>query len=86
MAEKNSLLVGVGSGTVHEIVVSRIKIGVDLLDAINEIVHEKQIVRGVILGGVGALKKAVFRNVREFIETLPVQPGNRLYYELNQPM
>ena len=86
MSDKNSLLIGMGSGTVHEIILARIKVDVDLLDALNEIVREKQITRGVILGGVGALKKAVFRNVKEFIDTFPVQPKNRLYYTLEQPM
>lgn len=83
---ENSLLMGMGSGTIREIVVARIKMNVDLLDALNEIVREKQIKRGVLLSGVGALKKAVFRNVKEFVDIFPVKPKNRLYYELEQPM
>lgn len=86
MDEKNSRLVGMGSGVIREIVVARIKVNVDLLDAINEIVREKQISKGVIISGVGALKKAVFRNVKEFVDLFPVKPENRLYYELEQPL
>lgn len=64
----------------------RIKSGYDLLGAITEGVKKHGIKSGIFLSGIGALSKAVFRNVREMPEKYPVEPENRLYYEVEKPM
>lgn len=82
----NSLLDGIGSGQLKRIIVAKIKINVDLLEAIEEIVKKEKIKRGIILGGVGALQKAIFRNMFEFPNTYPIRPENRIYLEVEKPM
>jgi len=79
-------LEGLASGKIKRIVVSKVKIGVDLLEAIEEIVKIEKIRRGIIIGGVGALQKAVFRNMFEFPKEYPIRPKHRLYLEVKKPM
>jgi len=83
---EESLLEGVGSGNIQRIVVARIKTGVDLLEGIQEIVHREKIKKGIFITGVGALQRAVFRNVKQFPKEFPVTDNNRLYLEINQPL
>lgn len=64
----------------------RIKGGSDLLAAIREGVERHGITAGVFLSGLGALNRAVFRNVVEFPEKYPVTPQNRLYYVVEKPL
>jgi predicted DNA-binding protein with PD1-like motif len=83
---EQSLLEGVGSGPVQRIVVARIKIGVDLLEGIQEVVRREGINQGIFITGMGALQKAVFRNLKQFPREFPVIDKDRLYLELNQPL
>jgi len=69
-------------GVVH----LRIKEGVDLLGAIKEGALREGVRAAVFLSGIGALRKAVFRNLKEFPQSFPVNPSNRLYYEMACPM
>lgn len=80
------LLEGVGRGTLGSLVMARIPMGVDLLEAIQALVHKERIRKGLILMGIGALKKAVFRNLKIFPEAYPVGPEHRLYYEVPGPL
>ena len=82
----NVLLEGLGSGSVKRIVVARIKVGVDLLEGIQEVVRRAGIDKGIFVTGIGALQKAVFRNVRQFPREFPVSDKDRLYLEVNQPL
>jgi predicted DNA-binding protein with PD1-like motif len=84
--DQRSLLEGVGSGTIGRIVMARIPIGVDLLDSIYEMVRREKIQKGLILMGIGALQKAVFRNLRVFPQEYPVTPKDRLYFEVHRPL
>jgi len=59
---------------------------VDLLEGIHQLANSEGIQTGVILSGVGALKKAVFRNVRRMPLDFKVEDRDRLYLELVQPM
>ncbi|MBW2145462.1 MAG: DNA-binding protein [Deltaproteobacteria bacterium] len=81
-----SLLEGIGSGTFSRVVLARIPIGVDLLEAIYEVVRREKIQKGVILMGIGALKKAVFRNLKVFPTEYPVTPKDRVYFEVTTPL
>lgn len=83
---KGSLLEGSGSGSVQRIVVARIKVGVDLLEGIREVVRGEGIEKGIFVTGIGALQKAVFRNVKQFPQEFPVSDKDRLYLEVNQPL
>lgn len=83
---EDSLWEGVGSGCIERIVVARIKIGVDLLEGIQEVVRREKIKKGIFITGVGALQRAVFRNVKQFPQEFPVTDKNRLFLEINQPL
>jgi len=75
-----------GNQNVKLILQFRAKPEVDLLLAIKEAVEENGIRAGVIVSGIGALKKAVFRNLKQFPKKFPVVPGDRLYLEVEKPM
>jgi predicted DNA-binding protein with PD1-like motif len=64
----------------------RIKPGADLLQAISEAVDAEGVKAGVFVSGLGALKKAIFRNLKVFPEKFPVTPEDRLYLEIAAPM
>jgi predicted DNA-binding protein with PD1-like motif len=49
-------------------------------------VRGKNIRTGLILSGVGALRKATFRNLKILPQNLKVEKHHRLYLELEQPM
>jgi predicted DNA-binding protein with PD1-like motif len=83
---EQSLVEGVGSGNIQRIVVVRMKIGVDLLEGIQEVVRRGTINKGIFITGVGALQKAVFRNLRKFPREFPVVDKDRLFLEVNQPL
>ena len=80
------LLEGIGSGNISRIVMARFPVGVDLLTAIEEAVKREGIGKGLIVMGIGALQKAVFRNLKVFPKEYPVSPENRLYFEVTNPL
>lgn len=81
-----TLLAQIGSQPVQRVVQFRAKPGAALLLAIEEAVVSEEIQAGVIVSGLGALKKAVFRNLKQFPRQFPVTPKDRLYLEVFQPM
>lgn len=83
---EGSLLEGIGSGNLDRIVLTRIPIGVDLLEAIQEAVAREQIEKGLILMGIGALKQAVFRNLKVFPKEYPITAEDRIYLEVPGPL
>jgi len=84
--ETESLLESVGRGKPEAIVVAKIRVGVSLLKALEEVAWRQNIRAGIILSGVGALRCATFRNLKEFPKEFPVQPKNRLYFRREQPL
>jgi predicted DNA-binding protein with PD1-like motif len=84
--DQNSLVEGISSGSFRRIILARIPIGADLLDAIYEVVRREKIARGIILMGIGALMKAVFRNLKVFPQEYPVTPKDRVYFEVAKPL
>jgi predicted DNA-binding protein with PD1-like motif len=58
----------------------------DLLEGIRELIKRERVRTGVILSGIGALKKATFRNVKTMPPDFKVENHHRLYLELEQPM
>jgi predicted DNA-binding protein with PD1-like motif len=81
-----NLLESIGSQSIERLVQFRAKPDADLLAAIEEALEIEGIRAGVIVSGLGALKKAVFRNLKWFPETYPVRPSDRLYLEVEKPM
>jgi len=82
----SELLEGVSSGKIEKIVMARLPIGVDLLGAIYELVKRENIQKGLILMGIGALQKAVFRNLKVFPKEYPVIPKDRIYFAITRPL
>ena len=82
----DSLVESLGSGKVKGVVVAKIKMGVSLVKAIEEIADRENIQGGIIISGVGALRSATFRNLKEFPREFPVQPKNRVYFQREQPL
>ena len=76
----------IGSSPVQRVVQFRIKPDSDFLKAIAEALKAEGVLAGVFVSGLGALKKAIFRNLKVFPETYPVTPEDRLYREVTTPM
>jgi len=79
-------LEGVGKGRIGRVVMGKLAMGVDLLEGLEELVKKEKIQTGVILSGIGALKKATFRNLKVLPPDLKVEKHHRLYLDLEQPM
>lgn len=79
-------LEGVGRGRMERVVMGKLAMDVDLLEGIEELVQRENIRSGVILSGIGALKKAIFRNLKVLPPDLNVEKHHRLYLDLEQPM
>ncbi len=86
MGSVRNLLEGVGRGRMGRVVMGKLAIDIDLLEGIEELVKKERIRTGVILSGIGALKKATFRNLKILPADLKVEKHHRLYLDLEQPM
>ena len=82
----SSLLEGTGKGRINRIVMGKLGMDIDLLEGIEGIVKHEGIQTGVILSGIGALKKATFRNLKILPPDFKVEKHHRLYLEWEQPM
>jgi predicted DNA-binding protein with PD1-like motif len=86
MDRNHSTLEGTGKGRFGRIAVGKLAVDVDLLEGIKELAQREGIRTGVILSAVGALKKALFRNLKVMPLDYKVDDRHRLYLELDQPM
>jgi predicted DNA-binding protein with PD1-like motif len=86
MGSSSALLEGVGRGHMARIVMGKLKMDIDLLEGIQELAQTEGVRTGVILSGVGALRKATFRNLKILPPDLKVEKHHRLYLEMEQPM
>jgi predicted DNA-binding protein with PD1-like motif len=86
MGNAHHLLEGIGKGRIDRIVMGKLRMNVDLLQGIEELVKTEGVRTGVILSGVGALKKATFRNLKVLPPDFKVENHHRLYLVLDQPM
>jgi len=77
---------GSGFSQIQRLFQFRIKSDADLLLAISEAVSAEGIRAGVFVSGLGALKKAIFRNLKVFPKKYPVTNEDRLYLEVTSPM
>lgn len=81
-----NLLASIGSQQFRRIVQFRANPGASLLAAIEAAVASEHVHAGVIVSGLGALRRAVFRNLKRFPAEFPVNPKDRLYLEIARPM
>jgi predicted DNA-binding protein with PD1-like motif len=86
MEGQASLLERSGDFQINRVVVGKLKIGVDLLEGIRELVKKEGIRSGVFLSGLGALQKAVFRNAKIMPPDYQMRDEFRLYVEINKPL
>ena len=84
--EAKNLLIDIGSCRLERVVQFRVKEGSDLIVAIKEGVLRENIDSGIIVSGIGALKRAIFRNLKVFPDVFPVQKKDRVYLEVTSPM
>jgi predicted DNA-binding protein with PD1-like motif len=82
----SDLLEGIGRGKMDRIVMGKLKMDIDLLEGIQELAKKEGVRTGVVLSGVGALRKATFRNLKILPPDLKVEKHHRLYLEMEQPM
>jgi predicted DNA-binding protein with PD1-like motif len=75
-----------GFSKVERLYQFRLRPGADLLQGITEAIAAAGIRAGVFVSGLGALREAVFRNLKVFPETYPVTPSDRLYLRVEAPM
>ena len=81
-----TLLTQISSQAVQRLIQFRARPEAPLLAAIDEAVRCEGIGAGVIVSGLGALKQAVFRNLKHFPSQFPVTPDDRLYLKVEKPM
>ncbi len=86
MEDAFHLLEGIGKGRIGRIVMGKLRMDIDLLKGIEELVKTEEVRTGLILSGVGALKKATFRNLKVLPTDFKIERHHRLYLELEQPM
>jgi predicted DNA-binding protein with PD1-like motif len=86
MPDTHDILEGIASGRMERIVIGKLAMDTDLLEGVEELAKRERIRTGLILSGVGALKKATFRNVKTMPPDLKVKKQHRAYLELNQQM
>jgi len=82
----SSLLERTASFQISRVVIGKLKIGVDLLEGIREIVKREGIRSGVFLSGLGALQRAVFRNAKVMPPDYKMKDEYRLYAEIDRPL
>ncbi len=75
-----------GFSRIERVCQFRLKPGTDLLQGIRSALTKADVRAGVFVSGLGALRRAVFRNLKVFPETYPVRPTDRLYLEVEAPM
>ena len=86
MKMNSQYLEGIGHGKIERVVMGKLKIGVDLLAGIEELARKENIKTGVILSGIGALEKAVFRNAKIVPPDYKMEDKYRVYIEITNPL
>jgi len=86
MQETYKYLEGVGEGKIAKVIVGKLRIGVDLLEGIEELARTENIATGIILSGVGALSKGIFRNVKVIPPNYQMEDKYRIYLDIEKPL
>jgi len=74
----------VGKG--GKVIVTRLKPNNDLLQSIKSLVEKEGIKAGVILSGIGLLKKASIRNCKVLPKEFPITDANRSFLTFQKPL
>lgn len=74
------------SANVKRVIVTKINPNKDLFVTMEELAIKEDIKVGIILSGVGSLKRAVLRNLMHFPESFPISDKNRLYKTIEGPL
>lgn len=74
------------SGRSSKVLVARIKPDSDLLESIRDIVEENGVKAGVILSGVGLLRRAQLRNCKILPNKYPITDVNRSFLTFESPL
>ncbi len=80
------LIDSIGSQAIERIVQFRARPGADLLAAIEAAAVAQKIQAGLFLSGIGALRQAIFRNLKRFPAQFPISDEDRIFQKLNTPM
>lgn len=86
MEETYEYLEGIGKGKIGRVIIGKLKISVDLLEGIEELARRGNITTGVILSGIGALKKGIFRNAKVMPPNYKMEDKYRLYVDIEKPI
>ncbi|MFC1954693.1 PCC domain-containing protein [Chloroflexota bacterium] len=86
MQENYKYLDEIGEGKIGRIIIGKLKIGVDLLDGIEELAGKEDIKTGVIISGIGALEKGIFRNAKIMPPDYIMEDKYRLYVDIENPL
>lgn len=86
MEETSQYLEGIGKGKIGRIVMGKLKTGVDLLEGIEELARKGNIRTGVILSGIGALERGVFRNAKVIPPDYKMEDKYRLFVDVEKPL
>ena len=79
-------LVGLASSELSKVLQFKVRQNEDLLLAIEEAIEKAGANSGVVILGIGALKKAIFRNLKTIPEEFPVTEQDRVYPIIERPM
>jgi predicted DNA-binding protein with PD1-like motif len=86
MESNAELLERSGEFQINRVVIGKLKIGVDLREGIVELAKKEGVKSGVLLSGLGALEKAVFRNAKIMPPNYKMDDQYRIYLEVNHPL
>jgi len=73
-------------GKSRKVLVARIKPGSDLFQSIRALIEENGIKAGVIVSGVGLLRKACLRNCKVLPKEYPITDANRSFLTFEKPL
>jgi predicted DNA-binding protein with PD1-like motif len=79
-------LAWITSPNTGRIIQFKVNIGANVFDAFHEAIIENNLHYGIIIGSCGALKRAIFRNVKETPQYYPIEKGNLASFECEGPM
>ncbi|MDD2286317.1 MAG: DUF296 domain-containing protein [Paludibacter sp.] len=64
----------------------KVNIGIDVFDAFREAIITEDLRYGIVIGSCGALKSAIFNNVKEAPQSYPIEKNNLISFQCNGPM
>jgi len=86
MVKADECIENTAEGKFGRIIIGKLKVGVDLLEGIEQLAYKEKIKTGVILSGIGALEKGVFRNAKIIPPDYKMEDKYRIYLDINKPL